>query len=164
MSNLTSTVPFAFNALYNLMNTAGLAQNPPVTVLNQEVVQYEPGSYVLLEGVENHLFNIAALGSYAHEEVYDIHGIATYLQGDVDPATVITKTWAIYQAVVMTPVVSNRGANGQYVLGLTANEPAWIVPQEARYTSSPGDFGGGMAGFQGMIEFRFSLKARITVP
>lgn len=172
MSNLTSTVPGAYDAWYNLLKNAGAAQSPAVTVMAQELVQYEPGSYVCLgdtpsglKAVQNHRFELAALGSYAMYETYQFCGYATVVQGDVDPETVLSKTWTLYQNVVMSTVVANRGANGAQVLGSAAPVSLeWIVPEDANYTGYPGNFGGGSAGFQGIVEFCYSLKARITVP
>lgn len=166
MSNLTSTVPGAFSAMHGLLSAAGEALDPKVPVFHTELVQNEPASYVLLKGIENHSFDIAALGSYAHEETYDIVGVATVLQGNVDAQAVLVRTWALYQAVVMTPVVENRGALGTPVLGSdgAAQGRLWVAPNYARYSGEPGSFGGGMAGFAGTVEFAYTIKARITVP
>ena len=170
MANLTSSVPGAYDAFYNLIKTAGAGQSPPVAVMAQELVQYEPGSYVCLgatpgghKAVENHRWEWAALGSFAFYETYDFCGYATVLQGDVDPEVILARTWSLYQAVVMNPIVANRGSNGTNVLGSAA--PAsleYIIPVDANYVGVPGNFAGGQEGFQGIVEFCFSVKARIT--
>lgn len=168
MSNLTSTVPGAFNAMYGLLNTAGAAQSTPIPVFHSEVLSGEEtqNGYVLLGGVERHDFDPAALGSYAFYENYDIVGCVVYYQGGPDPLNmveeVLTTTWSIYQNVVMTTLVTNRGANGNPVLGSSA--PAaleWCIPVEASYTAGQGQVGVA-TGWQGVVDFRYNLKARIT--
>ena len=169
MANLTSSVPGAYDAFYNLIKTAGSTQSPPVTVMAQELQQYEPGSYVCLgetpsghKAVENHRWEFGGTG-WVWYETYDFCGYATVLQGDVDPETVLAATWTLYQNVVMTPMVLNRGANGTNVLGSASPASlSFITPTDANYTGVPGNFSGGMAGFQGIVEFCYSVKARIT--
>lgn len=168
MSNLTSTVPGAFNALYNLLVAAGDAQNPTIPVFHSEVllgVDVNNG-YVLLEKVENQRIDLAALGSYAQYETYDICGTVTYQLGGPDPTTmaedVLNGTWSIYQNVVMSTVVANRGGNGVPILGSQAPTALqWILPDRAEYTG--GAASGDVGGFVGVIEFVCSLKARLTV-
>ena len=164
MANLTTTQPGAFDAFLALLTTAGNAQNPKVTIFDSEVLSYEPGSYVELLGFANHEYQVAALGSFAQYEEYEICGTATYLQGNTDAKAVRDATFTLFQNVVMATVVANRGANGTQVLGSSA--PAaleWIIPRYAKYTASPGNFGGGQSGFQGSIDFAFGIHARITV-
>ena len=167
MSSLTSTAPAAFNQLYTLLAAAGATQNPAVSVFSQELVQYEPASYVLLKGIENHRFEWAALGSYAQYETYDIVGEATVFQGNIDPQTVIVATYNVFQDIVMSTVLANSGsipAGSGPVLGSAALQAAglmWIIPGFARYTGEPGTMNGA-AGFAGTVEFSYSLKARIT--
>jgi hypothetical protein len=168
VSNLTSTVPGAFNALYDLLNTAGAAQSTPIPIFHSEVLEGEAtlNGYVLLGGVERHNFDPAALGSYAFYETYDIVGCVVFYQGGADPLSlveqVLTTTWGIYQNVVMTTLVANRGANGTQVLGAAA--PAaleWCIPVEASYSGGQGDVGGA-SGWQGVVDFRYNVKARLT--
>jgi len=168
MSSLTSTVPGAFNALYNLLVAAGNAQNPKIPVFHSEVLagQLTQNGYVLLRGVQNHRLDLAALGSYAHYECYEICGCVDYYQGGPDPLSmveqVLDQTWAIYQEVVMSTVVANRGAaGGAPVLGSSApTQLTYVLPICAEYTGAPS----GDAGFAGQVEFRYEIKARITVP
>lgn len=165
MSNLTSSQPAAFDAFLALLTTAGAAANPVVTVLDSEVVQYEPAAYLVLTGFERHRFDDAALGSFAFYEDYEICGYITYLQGNVDPKAVRDTTFALYQSVVMTTVVTNRGQpSGNPVLGPSApTSLEWIIPTRAEYTSGPANFSGGAAGFFGQIDFAYHVKARLTV-
>ncbi len=163
MSNLTSTQAGAFDALLGLLQVAGAAQSPPVQVLDSVVLQYEPAAYVILEAIEQHEFDIAALGSYAFEETYELCGCTTYAQGDIDYRSVRDKTFSIHEAVVQATVVTNRGANQTPVLG--SNAPStlvWIVPVWQRYSAAPANFSGGAAGVAGTIEWRYQVKARIT--
>lgn len=163
MSNITSSAPTAYAALLGLITAAASAQDQPVSVFPFELEQYEPASYVLLTGIENHQFDIETL-NYAFLEHYDIVGIATVLQGDVDPSGVLAATYALYQDVVQTVVVENRGGPAG-VLGVTEADggPLLIVPGYARYTGSPASFGGGTGGFQGTIEFSYHLQAYLNV-
>ena len=164
MTNLTSTAPAVFNALYELFATAGQAYSPPVAVFHSEVVQYEPASYVLLKGVANHQFQIAALGSYANEETYEVEGEATVLGGDVDPQSVLVATYALFQAVVMSPVIANNGIGGNpLVVDVSPSSLIWIVPSYARYSGEPGAFSDGAGGFAGCVEWAFSINARLAV-
>lgn len=165
MSNLTATVPGTFDALYALFAAAGAALDPVVPVFHSEVLtgQQTQNGYVLLAGVENHKFTLAALGSYAYYETYDICGSAAYFQGGPDPTTlvqaVLAKTWSIYQDVVMTPVVLNRGADGTYVLGDAAPVSlTYVEPVAADYTGAAVE-----GGFAGEVQFRYFIKSRITV-
>ncbi len=168
MSGLTSTVSGAFNALYDLLVAAGNAQSPKIPVFHSEVLtgQDTQGGYVLLRGIENHRYELAALGSYAHCESYEICGCAAYYQGGPDPVSmveqVLAQAWAIYQEVVMATVVANRGApSGNPVLGPSApTQLTYVLPVSADYTGGPS----GEAGFAGEVEFRYEIKARITVP
>lgn len=169
MANLTSTVPGAFNALYNLLVTAGNAQSPAIPVFHSEVLQGQmtQNGYVLLDRVENHRYEWGALGSFAFYETYDICGEVVYYQGGPDPVTlvesVLNQTWATYQNVVMTTVVANRGEGGPQVLGSAA--PAaleYIIPTTAEYAGGPSNMDGSPSGFIGTVSFSYELKARIT--
>ena len=165
MSNLTSTVPGAFNALYGLIATAAAAQAPPIDSFHTEITQqYEPASYVLLATVENYVIEPAAVGSYAFYEEYDLCGQVSVLQGDTDAQTVLVAAWALYQSLVVTPVVQNRG-QGTPVLGSSA--PAGLVdviPVSAGYAGEPGQLAGGIGGFAGTVSFGVRVRARLTVP
>lgn len=167
MANLTSTQQEAFDTLLSLLQTAGAAQNPAVEVFDSELVQYEPATYVMLTGLENHHFDWAALGQFPFYETYDITGIATVFQGDVDPKGVRDATFSLYENVVQTTVVANSGSwatqNG-YVLSpsLMTAGLYMIVPTYVRYSSGPAEMASGESGYSGTIEFAYTLKARIT--
>lgn len=166
MSNLTSAQTGAFDAMLELLGTAGAAHEPAIAVLDTAVESYEPSSgYVLMEALEQHEFNIAALGSFAFYEVFYICGHTQYAQGittNADWKTIRDQTFAIHQAVVQATIVANRGANQTPILGPQAPvELQYIVPTFQRYTPQATDKAGLMVGD---IEWRFQLKARITVP
>ena len=168
MTNLESSVPGAFNAMYGLLATAGALQTPAVPVFHSEILQYEPSTgCVLLQGVEQHRFEWASLGPFDFYETYDICGHAEYFQSGEDPVAmaeaVLNQTWAIYQAVVMSTVVVNRGQPGGQVLGSAAPlSLEVIIPADANYAAQPASVGGSADGLLGVVEFRFSVKARIT--
>ena len=162
MANLTSTVPSAFETLYGILNTAGQGQSPVVSVFNQELLQYEPNTYVVLTGIENHRWEWAALGSYAFYEYYDIVGYCTVWQGNTDSGSIITATYNLYNAVVQTPIVAH--AAPPISASLQSAGLLEILPGYARYTGEQGvDAQGGPMGFFGKVEFSYSCKARVTV-
>jgi hypothetical protein len=172
MSNLTSAVPGAFAAFYSLLSTAGGMLNPPVSVIPQALNEYEPGSYVVLgetpsghKPIEKHTFSPASLGSLNQYEEWEFWGYCTVFEGDFDPETRLSDTWALYQNVVMTTYVSHDGGNGSIggpgspILG--SNAPVTLtrmLPVEADYTGVP-----TKTGFAGVVEFCYSLQSRITV-
>lgn len=172
MSNLTSSVPGAVTAFYNLLVAAGAAQSPSASVFMDALGQDEPNSYVCLGStpsgkkmVESHEFHLAALGSLAQEETYEVWGYASVWAGDFNPQQRFADTWALYQNVVMTTYTKYSGGFGSLggigspILGSQA--PTSLVSMEcilAEYTGlSDGQ------GFAGIVEFGYALKARITV-
>lgn len=162
MSNLTSTAPLAFNTVYSLINAVGAAQSPLVSVYHSELLTREPPAYVLLTGIENHRWEWSALGSFAFEEDYDIVGYASYYQGNVDPDTIITDTYSLFQTVVQSTIVANRTppiSSACQSAGVLE-----IIPGYSRYTSGPGaDGAGNQMGFFGKIEFSYHVRGRVTV-
>lgn len=172
MSALTSSVPGAVTAFYNLLVAAGRAQNPRVEVFVDSLNEREPDSYVMLGGtpsgsetVENWKLEPAALGSLALYETYEICGYATVWSGDFDPLQRFADTFALFQSVVIDTYISYDGGNGSIggygspILG--AEGPLALeqmVLRDARYV---GEAKG--EGTAGVVEFCFELKARITV-
>lgn len=166
MTDLTSTQPGAFDAFLALLGAAGANQDPAIPVLDTAIEQYIPSTgYVLVEALEQHEFNIAALGSFAFYEDYFICGRTQYAQGlatNADWKVIRDQTFAIHEAVVQTTLVTNRGADGTPVLGTQApSEIQFAVPVFQRYQPQATDKQGLMVGD---IEWRFAVKARITVP
>ena len=164
MANLTSTQSGAWDAMLGLLQTAATGtSNPTVAVVDSYLLQYEPACYVILSSIEQHTFDIAALGSYAFEETYQLCGQTTYLQGNTDVKTVRDTVFSVHESIVQTTLVANRGQNGIPVLG--SSGPAallWCIPAFQRFTMSPANFSGGASGVQGTIEWAYEVKARIT--
>lgn len=162
MANNTSTAPLAFNTVYSLLEAAGAAQSPAVPVYHSELLQREPATYVLLKSIEGHRWEWSSLGSFAFEEDYDIVGYATYLQGNVDPQTVLTDTYGVFQNVVQATIIQNR----QPPISAACQNAGVleIIPGYSRYSAEPGSFGGGVGGFLGKVEFSYHVRARVTVP
>lgn len=175
MSQLQSTVPGAIQAFYGLLSTAGAQQSTPVEVFVGSLNEREPNQYVMLGDtptgrklVQNHRLDVAALGSGALYENYELWGFVTSWHGGWDVVSRISEAWATFQAVVMGTYINYWGGTGSLggigspVLGSSA--PAAleeIVPITAEDISGPLPEN---AGYAGSVEFGFSLKARLTIP
>lgn len=163
--DLVSSVPGVYEALLTLVEAAGAAQKPaPVNVFPFELGTYEPGSYVTVEGVENHEFEWETIGVFSQIEHYDLVGKATVFTGDtVTSGTVATdvlmQTYGLFQACVMTPVMSNRTMP---LLGTTGPSPYLMLPGYARYSGEPGFVDGKPAGWVGMLQWCFHFDAFLT--
>lgn len=175
MTTLTSTQDGAHDALYALLSAAGASQSPAVPVYDTFLLPGEiPPTYVILwgtqpsseygpEGDPDEDLEIAALGSFAFYEKFTLYGQLRYFSGGIEAAPVRDAAWALFNAVVMGPVVDNHGQNGTPVISSSA--PAqleYIVPTYARYRVVPGNQGGGSSGFQAVIDWAFELQARIV--
>lgn len=168
MSSLISSAPAAWAALLGFVQTLAAAQNPAPTVFPAELFQYEPGSYIIVNGVSNHQFNWEAMG-YEFIETYMIDGLCTVFTGSTEldssgiSATVMQETYDLFSNCVMTAVVDNRGGNGIPVLGITSPQPVYeIQPGFAQYTHGPGNMGGAQAGWQGVLRWSYTLKAYLS--
>lgn len=165
MSDLVSTAPGVWTALLGLVQTAAAAQNPAVQVFPYELAEYEPASYVIVGGIEHHKWAPESLGSFAQQEHYDIVGLATVFSGDspgLNPdvvSTVLTDTYNLFQACVMTPVMSNRTMP---ILGTTGPSPYELIPGYTRYTAGVADVGGGAEGWYGQIAWSYHFDAYVT--
>lgn len=162
--NLVSSVPGIFSALLGLLQTAAAQQTPPVQVFPFAVGPYEPASYVTLHATENHTFEWAYLGTFSQYEHYDIVGAASVFTGDsVTSGTVATdilnQTYALFQAVVMTPVMSNRDMP---IFQTSGPSPYEMLPERAQYSAAPGEIGGNPGGWVGCIDFSYHFDAVIT--
>lgn len=163
MANLVSSVPATFSSLLSLIQEAGDTQSPAVPVFGFALAQAEPASYVLLNGVENHNYMPETLGNFGQQETYDITGIASVFSGSASPddptvtTDVMTETYALFEAVVMAPVVTNRLTIAPGGIG----QPWRVLPGPVRYSSGPGIVGGGTGGWAGLIEFTFHFAAQI---
>ncbi len=163
MATLTSSAPAAYAALSNLLDTACTAAGVPF--FTSEILQNQPPAYIFLEALDNHSFTIEGM-EYTYTESYDITGSCRYVAGDVGGNTyinIMNETYTLFTTIVMQTVVENRGGNGVAVLGITSYpSPFEIKAGFARYQAIPGNFGGGQAGWQGVLDWSFSLRAYIA--
>lgn len=162
--DLVSSVPGIYQAMLGLLQAAAATQNPPIQVFPFEQGPYEPGSYVTLHAIENHTFEAAYLGTFSQYEHYDICGCATVFTGDtVTSGTVatdiLTQTYSLFQAVVMTPVISNRTIP---IFQTTGPSPYEMLPERAQYHAEPGEIGGNAAGWVGTVDFLYHFDAVVT--
>lgn len=162
--DLVSTAPGIFIALLGLVQTAGAAQNPAVSVFAFELGQYQPATYVTIHAIENHHWEWAYIDTFTQYEEYDVVGCASVYSGDSPfttpsvASTVMTQTYNLFQACVMTPVMSNRTIP---VLGGPANVIE-MTPNDSGYTAGLGDVGGSQTGWAGEIPFSFHFRANVT--
>jgi hypothetical protein len=162
--DLVSTAPGVYTALLGLVEAAGAAQSPAVSVFAFEVGQYEPATYTTVHAIENQTWEWAYLGTYTQCEEYDVCGCTAVYSGDspnTNPSvatTVLNQTYSLFQALVMTPAMSNRTIP---ILGGPANVIE-MTPNYSRYTAGLGNVGGAPAGWSGEIEWSFHFKANVT--
>ena len=169
MTTLTSTAPLAWNAILGFITAAAANASSPVSVFPGELVGYEPGSYIFMDGaIYEHQFEPEST-QYQFIESYQIHGTCSVFVGQAPGfdigaiAEVMTDTWSMFTNLVMLPIVSNRGGNGIPVLGITGTPtPFWVQPGYALYTPGPGNIGGGPGGWEGSLRWSFDLKAYLT--
>lgn len=162
--DLVSTAPGVYSALLGLVQAAAVAQSPPVSVFAFELGQYEPGSYVTVHAIENHQWDPETIGTFSQREGYDVCGCATVFTGD-SPATnapvattILAQTYALFQALVMTPAMSNRVIP---ILG-ASTDVFQMLPGFSRYSAGPGNMAGGEAGWVGILEWSFHFDALVT--
>jgi hypothetical protein len=161
--DLVSTAPGVWIALLGLVEAAAAAQTPAVSVFPYELAEYEPASYVIVGDILNHGWVPESLGTFSQVESYDIVGAATVFSGDspgLKPSvvsTVLSATYSLFQACVMTPLMSNRTIP---ILGATPS-PYQMLPGFARYSAGVGDVG-GTEGWYGRIDWAFSFEAFVT--
>lgn len=164
--DLSLSAPYAYEAVYTLLQAAGQAQSPVVPVELGEILNYEPATIVLVNSIERHTIDIETLGTYSQIESYSITGYTSYYQGNTDVAGVTTQTWNVYQSVVMQTIVNNRGQGGVPVLNIPDGTPSpfQVLPEYARFQIGPGVFRNGQqGGIHGVIEWSFACKAYITL-
>jgi hypothetical protein len=165
MTTLISTAPTVYAALLGLIQQAALQYLPPIQVFPAELLEYQPGSYIIVGSVENHQFDPEAT-QYTFLEHYDINGLCTVFAGDVggeSASDIMTATYNLFTNIVGATVVEHRGGNGIPVLGITSYpSPYEIKFGYARYIGSPGNIGGAQAGWQGTINWSFALSAYLS--
>lgn len=164
MADLVSTAPGIYTALLGLVEAAAAEQTPAVSVFAFEIGQYEPATYVTVHAIENQSWEWAYLGTYTQYEEYDIAGCVSVYSGDspnTNPSvasTVLTQTYNTFQAIVMTPAMSNRTIP---ILGGPSNVIE-MTPNYSRYTAGLGDVGGTPSGWVGSIDWSFHFRANVT--
>jgi len=163
--DLISSAPGIYAAFLKLVGEAAAGQATPVSVFPFELSQYEPKSYIILSKIENHQFEWKSIGVFAQKERYEIVGKTTVFTGD-SPAVnqklatkVLAETYALFQACVMTPAMSNRNMP---ILDTEGPTPYLMLPSYARYDAAPGEMGGGPAGWCGVLDWGFSFEAILT--
>jgi hypothetical protein len=164
--DLVSSAPGIFDALLKLVRAAAAEQSPPVSVFPFELGQYEPAAYVMLSKIENHVFEWESIGVFAQKERYEIQGKTTVFSGDsavTNPTlatTILAETYALFQACVMTPAMSNRNMP---ILNTEGPTPYLMLPGFARYDAAPGNIGGGTGGWCGVLDWSLRFEA-IVIP
>jgi hypothetical protein len=165
MTTITSTAPASYAALWGFVSTAAAAESPPVYTAQYELLEYQPASYILFTGIFDHVFDIEAMG-YQWIESYELQGYCTVFTGDAGenvPTDIMSKTYSLFTDIVMKSVVENRGGNGIPVLGITGDpHPFEIKLGYAHYQGTPGNIGGSQAGWQGKLDWSFSLRAYLV--
>ena len=168
MSDTVLTAPGIFSAALGLIQTAASTySSPPPTVFPFELGQYEPAVYITVHDISP-VSLVAEDTSYGFQEHYDLEGECVYWTGTgvSDSPTVttdaMTATWALYQACVMTPMVSHRTIP---ILGYSASAsgspgPYQMLLRSATYTARPGmDAKGTPWGWTGIIAWQFHFDA-----
>jgi hypothetical protein len=164
-TTLPSAAPASYNAYYGFIAALAAAYSPPIFVAQAELVEYQPGSYIIVEGIFDDVYDIESTG-YTFIESFSIEGnISTFSgqDGGTVPGTVMTQTYAIYTDIIMATAVTNRGGNGIPVLGITEYPwPYQLKVHKGNYTHSPGNIGGAQAGWQGTLSWSIDLKSLIA--
>lgn len=165
MSNFLSSAPGIYTAMLGLIQAAGSTQNPPVDVEAFALGQYEPGSYVEILQIENHIWDMETI-TYSGKEHYDITGIATVFTGTgiKDSPTVgtdiLAETYDLFNEIVMSTLITNRN---EPTFGTTGPTPYQAIPGYSRYTGGPGRNQQGQPfGFMGVIEWSWHFDAYIS--
>jgi hypothetical protein len=172
-TNLYSTAPYLYSALLQLCTDAGQLANPYVYVAPFELEQYEPGSYIILQGIRSQRMEVETLGSFrSMQEWYELYGAASVFVGDTPDAlnptvatTTMLRTYELFSEVVMSPAMSNTnapvfGAASPFLVPGAVN---YVAPSEIAYSCGPAfEDGGAPSGWMGRIDFAFQLRAFIT--
>jgi hypothetical protein len=151
-----------------LLRESCAEQGKATTFFDYEVAWFEPARYTIVSGIPGHRWEWESLGAFQQKEYYSIAGYSTIFSGD-NPATntrlaleVLQETYALFQATVMTPLLSNRNAP---VLGNTHPQPGAVylmLPGETAYVAGVGDIGGEPAGWQSRLDWTFEFSALVN--
>lgn len=163
--DLVSAVPGVFSALLGLVQQAAAAQNPAPAVFAYELLQYEPGAYIIVHEIIGPEYEWESIGSFTQKERFEICGYATVYTGDspgTNPSvalTVLQQTFNLFQSCVMTPVMSNRTMP---LLGTTGPSPYLMLPSKMAYAAGPANIGGSSSGWYGQYDWSFSFESLLT--
>jgi hypothetical protein len=164
-ATLGSAAPASYAALVSLIKANAAAQDPPIDVFEAELNQYEPGAYIIVDGIFDDEYAIEATG-YEYIESFNIEGYCTVFTGSdggAIPHQICTQTYGVFTNVVMRAVVDNRGGNGIPVLGVvTYPYPFEIKAHLGNYKGTPANIGGQQAGWQGMLTWSFELRSYVA--
>jgi hypothetical protein len=168
-TTLPSAAPASYAALYGFIVTLAAAQTPPVYVVQADLEQFEPASYIVVEGVFDDEYTIEATG-YTFIESFNIEGYCTTFTGSgptegdgTVPGDIMAQVYATMTNVVMAAVVTNRGGNGIPVLGITSYpHPFEVKAHIGNYTHSPGFQGESQAGWQGTLRWSFEFRSLVS--
>ncbi len=164
---LPSAAPASYSALYGFIKELADGQSPPILVVQGDLQEFEPATYIVVEGVFDDEYAIEQTG-YGYIETFTIDGNVTTFTGSGPsdqgvPATIMAQTYGIFTNVVMRAVVDNRGGNGIPVLGITEYpHPFEILAHLGHYTQSPGYIGDSTAGWQGTLRWSYTLRSYIS--
>jgi hypothetical protein len=163
-TDLVSSAPGIYSALLKLVEQAAAEQSPKVPVFAYEVGQWEPQTYLTVHAIEHHEWEIESI-PYQFNEKYEVVGCATVFSGSspfTTPTvgvTVMNETFNLFNACVMTQIVSHRTAP---FLETTGPTPQIMLPTQTDYTAGPGRMEGGPAGWCGEMTWRVFFEAIIT--
>jgi hypothetical protein len=166
---LPSAAPASYAALYGFIAALAAEQDPPIFVVQGDLQEFEPATYIVIEGVFDDQFVIEATG-YTYIEHFSIEGNVTIFTGSGPtdspgniPATVMAATYTAYANVVMAAAVTNRGGNGIPVLGVESYPwPFEIKAHLGNYSHSPGFIDGVPSGWQGTLNWSVQLRALVS--
>ena len=162
-----------YQALLNLCSAAGALANPYVYVAPFELELYEPGQYVICQGIKDQRMEIETLGPFrSMQEWYTLYGYASVFVGDTPDAlnptvavTTMLSTYELFSQIVMTPAMSNTnapvfGAASPFMVPGAVN---FVAPGTVAYSSGPAfEDGGAPAGWMGRIDWDFQIRAYVT--
>ena len=166
---LPSAAPASYAALYGFIYALAQEYDPPIFVAQADLEEFEPSTYIVVEGVFDDTYAIEET-NYTFIETFHIEGsVNTFTgSGPTDPpgnvpATVMAQTYAVNTNVVMRAVTTNRGGNGIPVLGITEYpHPFEILLHTGNYTHGPAYTQGVAAGWMGMLRWSVQLRSLIS--
>jgi len=147
----TATAPAAFDYLLGLI-TAAVAAGPDTTiqVVDTLVLTYEQATYIEVQSIMDHHFDIRSLPDFAFTETYNLTGQVSVYRGDQNFADCRNDAYTAYETYVRQPIIADGNRLGNIV--------EWIVPFSAGGTPDTDVISG--AAFT--IPFAFACAAKVT--